>query len=57
MRQQNKDRKIILELGEKSKARLKELIEENELIYLEFDIQKFDKYGRTLAYVYILDKK
>jgi len=57
MRQQNKDKNIILKLGEKSKAHLKELIGKNEFVYLEYDVQKYDKYGRTLAYVYILDKK
>lgn len=57
MKQQNKDRKTILELGEKSKAHMKELVGRNEFVYLEFDIQKYDKYGRVLAYVYILDKK
>ena len=57
MRQQNKDKNTILGLGEKSKAHLKELVGNNEFVYLEFDVQKFDKYGRTLAYVYILDKK
>ncbi|MFA6270609.1 MAG: thermonuclease family protein [Candidatus Paceibacterota bacterium] len=57
MRQQKKDRETILELGEKSKAHLKELVGKNEFIYLEFDVQKYDKYGRVLAYVYILDKK
>ena len=56
MRQQGKDRKTILELGEKSKAHLKELIGKNDFVYFEYDVQKFDKYGRVLAYVYILDK-
>ena len=57
MRQQSKDRETILGLGEKSKAHLKELVGENEFVYLEYDVQKYDKYGRVLAYVYILDKK
>lgn len=26
-------------------------------VYLEYDVQKTDKYGRTLAYVYLLDGK
>ena len=56
MKQQNKDRETILELGEKSKVHLKELVRNNEFVYLEFDVQKYDKYGRVLAYVYILDK-
>jgi len=56
MRQQDKDQKTILELGEKSKAHLKELIGTTESVYLEYDAQKLDKYGRILAYVYILDK-
>lgn len=56
MRQQGKDKNTILELGEKSKAHLKELVGKNEFVYLEYDVQKYDKYGRTLAYVYILDK-
>ncbi len=56
MKQQGKDQETIIALGEKSKAHLKELIDNNEHVYLEYDIQKFDKYGRVLAYVYILDK-
>ncbi len=56
MMQQNKDRDAILELGEKSKTHLKELIGNSESVYLEYDIQKFDKYDRILSYAYILDK-
>jgi len=56
MRQQDKEQKTILELGEKAKAHLKELIGKNEFVYLEFDVQKCDNYGRVLVYVYILDK-
>ncbi|MFZ2656537.1 MAG: thermonuclease family protein [Victivallales bacterium] len=56
IKQQNKDRKTILELGEKANAHLKELIGKNEFVYLEYDVQKLDKYERVLAYVYILDK-
>ncbi len=56
MRQQDKDQKTILALGEKSKIHLKELIGDNKYVYLEYDVQKLDKYDRILAYVYILDK-
>ena len=56
MRQQGKKQKTILELGEKSKAHLKELIGTSKSVYLEYDVQRLDKYDRTLAYVYILDK-
>ncbi len=56
MRQQGKDREVILELGEKSKGHLKELIGNNEFVYLEYDVQKYDKYDRVLAYVYIPNK-
>ena len=29
----------------------------NQYVYLEYDIETYDKYGRTLAYVYLDDKE
>ena len=39
--------------GKRATEFLKEMIDGN--IFLEYDIEKFDKYGRTLAYVYDAD--
>lgn len=39
---------------EESKKRNKELVE-GKKVKLEFDVEKFDKYGRTLAYVFVGD--
>lgn len=38
--------------GEESKKYLTELLK-NKRVKLEFDVQRIDKYGRTLAYVYL----
>ena len=35
---------------------IKQLLE-NKHIYIEYDKEKYDKYGRMLAYVYFDDKK
>ena len=40
-----------VEASEWLKLRLKDI----KVIYLEFDIEKYDKYGRLLAYVYVDD--
>lgn len=40
--------------GEEAKTHLRSLIADKE-IFLQFDIDTFDQYGRTLAYVYLED--
>ncbi|WP_081826620.1 thermonuclease family protein [Persephonella sp. KM09-Lau-8] len=42
----------ILELGQMAKKHLQSYIYPGDTVYLEFDAQKRDKYGRLLAYVW-----
>ena len=44
--------KAITELGAKSARYLESLISKGQKVRLVFDFTKFDKFGRTLAYVY-----
>lgn len=50
-----KDIESIVELGKKSKEFTKSMLENVPKVYLEFDVQQRDKYGRLLAYVYLPD--
>lgn len=47
----------IVELGIKAKNFTKKFLKKNMNVYLETDVQPFDKYGRVLAYVYLPDGK
>jgi micrococcal nuclease len=47
--------KAIEMMGKKSKAFVKSKLPNGTLVKLEYDVQKRDKYGRTLAYVYLPD--
>jgi micrococcal nuclease len=49
------DTQKILELGKKAKEFTASLVKPGDKVYLEFDVQKRDKYGRLLAYVYLQD--
>jgi micrococcal nuclease len=49
-----RDKKTLLDLGRKSKEYTKGLVQ-GKKIRLEYDVQKKDRYGRTLAYVYLED--
>lgn len=49
-----KDMNIILKMGRQSSNFTKKLVE-GKSVRLEFDVQKRDKYGRLLAYVYLED--
>ncbi len=55
-RQFGKDIEEIKKLGQKSKKYAMNFIKVGETIYLEFDVQRKDKYGRLLAYIW-LDKE
>jgi len=48
------DKKYKLSLGKNAKTYLKSLIEGKQ-VKLSYDLQSKDKYGRTLAYVYLMD--
>lgn len=49
-----KDMRTILKMGKEASNFTKHLVE-GKRVRLEFDIQKYDKYGRLLAYVYLED--
>jgi len=48
------DIRTIQELGKRSSTFTKELVE-GKFVRLEFDLEKYDKYDRLLAYVYLVD--
>ncbi len=47
------DIKTIIKMGNEAKNFLKSLGLEGKEVYLEFDVQQRDKYGRLLAYVFV----
>ena len=49
-----RDKRVIQELGRRAYLFTKELVEGRN-VRLEFDVEKKDKYGRLLAYVYLQD--
>lgn len=49
-----KDIRTIKELGRRAYEFTKKLVE-GKYVSLEFDVEKYDKYGRLLAYVYLKD--
>ena len=51
----NRDIKTIMEFGKRAKDTLKGLLPKGTELRVEYDVQKRDKYGRLLAYVYRTD--
>ena len=49
-----KDIKSILNMGKEASKFTRQLVE-GKRVRLEFDVQKYDKYGRLLAYIYLED--
>jgi len=49
------DVNVIVLQGEKAAAFAESLLAGEEILFLEFDLQKRDRYGRLLAYVYLAD--
>ena len=49
------DLKAILAQGKRATAYLKSILRKGDSVTLEYDLQQYDKYGRTLAYVYLSD--
>ncbi|MFN3471469.1 MAG: thermonuclease family protein, partial [Aquificaceae bacterium] len=45
----------IVKMGKLAKEFTKELLAEGQIVYLEFDVQKTDRNGRYLAYVWLPD--
>jgi micrococcal nuclease len=48
-------REEVLRMGKVAAEFTKRLLPEGEIVYLEQDVQKTDKYGRVLAYVWLKD--
>ncbi|MFN4220159.1 MAG: thermonuclease family protein [bacterium] len=53
----SKNTQEILEMGRKSKEFTKKLVSSSKYLYLEYDVQTYDKYNRKLAYVYLDNKE
>jgi micrococcal nuclease len=49
-----KDIQTIISLGKKSSEFTRRLVE-GKRVRLEFDVEKYDRYGRLLCYVYLMD--
>ena len=47
------DEEMNTEEGRQASEFLKGLLEDTEYVYLEYDVEQFDQYDRTLAYVWI----
>lgn len=45
----------IVQQGGRARAFVRSLIASGSVVYLEFDVQRLDKYNRLLAYVYLSD--
>ena len=50
-----KDIEVIISQGKQATAYIKKHLKKGDPVTLEFDIVKYDKYGRSLAYVYLSD--
>lgn len=48
-------REEVLRMGKTAAEFTKKLLPEGEIVYLEQDVQKTDRYGRVLAYVWLKD--
>jgi len=51
----NKDLDTIIKMGKQSTEYVKTLLKPGDIIFVEFDIQLRDKYGRLLGYIYLDD--
>lgn len=52
---EGKDEKTIIQMGKESTKLVKTLVKPGDEVKLEFDVEKRDRYGRLLAYVYLSD--
>ena len=50
-----KDMAVILSQGKRAAAFMKSILRKGDGVTLEYDADKYDRYGRTLAYVYLPD--
>jgi micrococcal nuclease len=51
------DIETITAMGKRATDYVKTLIKPGDMVRMEFDVQRRDKYGRLLAYVYLSDGK
>lgn len=51
------DLKTITAMGKKATNYVKSFVKPGDTVRMEFDVQKRDKYGRLLGYVYLSDEK
>ncbi len=54
---EGKDSKAIIAMGKEATKFVKTLVKPGDEVKLEFDVEKRDRYGRLLAYVYLSDGK
>lgn len=54
-RRTQRDVAAIVELGKRSRRQVETLLARESALQLEFDVEKRDRYGRILAYVYLSD--
>lgn len=47
------DEEMNTEEGREASSYLKDLLKDTEEVYLEFDVEQYDQYERTLAYVWV----
>ena len=47
------DEEMNTDEGRQASSYLKDLLSDTEYVYLEYDVEQFDQYDRTLAYVWI----
>jgi micrococcal nuclease len=56
-REDLEDLKTIIRMGKKATRFVKRLVKPGDGASIEFDVEKTDKYGRLLGYVYLSDGK
>ena len=54
---EGKDLKTIISMGKRATKFVQDLVRPGDQIRIEFDIEKRDRYGRLLGYVYLLNGK
>jgi micrococcal nuclease len=57
IKREHKKASEIINMGIKSKEFTKKLLSESQYLFLEYDVQIYDKYNRRLAYVYLQNGK
>ena len=55
-KRENKDVETIIAMGKQSTENLKRYIKAGDVVNLEFDVNKYDRFQRLLAYIYVDNK-